>query len=55
MKFIIMSNNDNSVFIKSLEPFELGSEFEAKEFKYEEITKIFYTYGLYDDYMAIEV
>lgn len=55
MKYKLMSNSDNTLFIKSLEPFELASEFEAMVISHEQLTAIMYVYGLEEDYTAIEI
>lgn len=54
-KYIIRSNEDETMFVKSLCPFQLGSEFEAVRIDYESLINIFHLYGLEEDYTAIEL
>lgn len=54
MRYKIFSNNDDTMFVKSLNPIVLGSEFEAQTFSRKEIDRVMYEYGLEDDYTAIE-
>jgi hypothetical protein len=43
------------MFVKSLNPIVLGSEFEAQIFSRKEIDRVMYEYGLEDDYTPIEI
>lgn len=55
MNYKIMSNDDDSMYIKSLNPIVLASEFEAQIFSRKGIERVMYEYGLEDDYTAIEI
>lgn len=55
MRYKIMSNDDDTMYVKSLNPIVLGSEFEAQTFSRKEIAEVMYIYGLEDDYTAIEI
>lgn len=55
MNHKIMSNDDCTKFVKSLNPIVLASEFEAQVFNRKEIDRVMYLHGLEDDYTAIEI
>lgn len=55
MKYKIMSNDDCTMFVKSLNPLQLASEFEAQVFTHKVIDRVMYQYGLEDDFTAIEI
>lgn len=55
MRYKIFSNDDDTMFVKSLNPIVLASEFEAQTFSRKEIDRVMYEYGLEDDYTAIEI
>lgn len=55
MRYKIFSNDDDTMFVKSLNPIVLGSVFEAQTFSRKEIDRVMYEYGLEDDYTAIEI
>lgn len=55
MNYKIMSNDDCTMFVKSLNPIVLASEFEAQIFSRKEIDRVMYEYGLEGDYTAIEI
>lgn len=55
MRYKIMSKDDGTMYVKSLNPIVLGSEFEAQIFSRKEIDRVMYEYGLEDDYTAIEI
>ena len=55
MRYKIFSNDDDTMYVKSLNPIVLGSEFEAQIFSRKEIDRVMYEYGLEDDYTAIEI
>lgn len=55
MRYKIFSNDDDTMYVKSLNPIVLASEFEAQVFTHKEIDRVMYEYGLEDDYTAIEI
>ena len=55
MRYKIFSNDDDTMYVKSLNPLVLASEFEAQVFSRKEIDRVMYEYGLEDDYTAIEI
>ena len=55
MRYKIFSNDDDTMYVKSLNPLVLASEFEAQVFSGKEIDRVMYEYGLEDDYTAIEI
>lgn len=55
MRYKIFSNDDDTMYVKSLNPIVLGSVFEAQVFSGKEIDRVMYEYGLEDDYTAIEI
>ena len=54
MRYKIFSNDDDTMYVKSLNPLVLASEFEAQIFSSKEIDRVMYKYGLEEDYTAIE-
>lgn len=55
MRYKIFSNDNSTMYVKSLNPIVLASEFEAQIFSRKEIDRVMYEYGLEDDYTAIEI
>ena len=55
MRYKIFSNDDDTMYVKSLNPIVLGSEFEAQIFSRKEIDRVMYEYGLEEDYTAIQI
>lgn len=55
MRYKIFSNDDDTMYVKSIIPLVLASEFEAQVFSGKEIDRVMYKYGLEDDYTAIEI
>lgn len=55
MRYKIFSNDDDTMYVKSLNPIVLASEFEAQIFSRKEIDRVMYEYRLEDDYTAIEI
>lgn len=55
MRYKIFKNEDDTMFVKSLNPLELASEFEAQVFTKKDIHRVMYENGLEDGYTAIEV
>lgn len=53
MRYKIFSNEDDTMFVKSLNPLELASEFEAQIFSRKEIDRVMYKYGLEDMLLGI--
>lgn len=55
MNYKIMSNDDSTMYVKSLNPIVLGCEFEAQVFSHKEIAEVMYINGLIVDYTPIEI
>ena len=53
MRYKIFSNDDDTMYVKSLNPLVLASEFEAQVFSGKEIDRVMRE--LEDDYTAIEI
>lgn len=55
MRYKIFSNDDDTMYVKSLNPLVLASVFEAQVFSRKEIDRVMYEHGLEEDYTAIEI